>query len=142
MVGTKLQVVSKKRSIFILMKRSNRKFRLKRKLTYGTTQRFLIQKFGKPRRKILRPKLEKSHINSRRNFAEYIIASKIDGRYLFSTGEKRFLLHFNPNKQTNQIRLKKSTKRKIKRGNQKAMELLISPTVKHSTGFMVCWWSL
>ena len=137
------------RSIRKVIAKANKKFKLKdpkkfkgipkeeRRLSYGTVQRFLVMKFGRARKLIKKPLLKPSHISQRKVFAEYIIKNEIDYKKIFFTDEKRFIMNFVPNKQTNQIRLSKLTQRKLKQNNQEVEKLLTVPVEKHPKGVMV-----
>ena len=133
------------RSIMKVMAKANKKFNLKeeknifgeKRLTYGTVQRFLKMKFGKARRLIKRPLLKPHHIEQRKNFADYIVNSGIDHTKIFFTDEKRFVMNFVPNKQTNQIRLTKEFQRKLKEDNPEVKKLLTVEVEKHPKGVMV-----
>ena len=133
------------RSILKVMAKANKKYHLKetpnqrgeKRLTYGTVQRFLKMKFGKARRLIKRPLLKPHHIEQRKNFAEYIIKNDIDYKKIFFTDEKRFVMNFVPNKQTNQIRLTKEFQKKLKEDNPEVKKLLTVEVEKHPKGVMV-----
>ena len=138
------------RSIRKVIAKANKKFKLKdpkkcegkinqdeRRLTFGTVQRFLVMKFGKARKLIKKPLLRPSHISQRKAFAEYIVKNEIDFKKIFFTDEKRFVMNFVPNKQTNQIRLSKLTQRKLKQNNQEVEKLLTIPVEKNPKGVMV-----
>ena len=140
------------RSIRKVIARANKKFHLKdpkkeggntkvpkeqRKLSYGSVQRFLVSKFGHARKLIKKPLLKPSHISQRKVFAEYIIKNEIDYKKIFFTDEKRFIMNFVPNKQTNQIRLTKKTQTKLKQGDQEVEKLLTIPVEKNPKGVMV-----
>ena len=140
------------RSIRKVIARANKKFHLKdpkkeggnikvpkeqRKLSYGSVQRFLVSKFGHARKLIKKPLLKPSHISQRKVFAEYIIKNEIDYKKIFFTDEKRFIMNFVPNKQTNQIRLTKKTQSKLKQGDQEVEKLLTIPVEKNPKGVMV-----
>ena len=139
------------RSIRKVIAKANKKFKLKdpkklgdpkipkeeRKLSYGSVQRFLVSKFGRARKLIKKPLLKPSHISQRKVFAEYIIKNEIDYKKIFFTDEKRFIMNFVPNKQTNQIRLTKKTKLQLKQNNQEVEKLLTIPVEKNPKGVMV-----
>jgi len=133
------------RSITKVMARANKKFKLnetknergEKRLTYGTVQRFLKMKFGKARRLIKRPLLKPHHIAQRKSFADYIVKNEIDHKKIFFTDEKRFVMNFVPNKQTNQIRLSKEFQRKLKQDNEEVKKLLTVEVEKHPKGVMV-----
>ena len=138
------------RSIRKVIAKANKKFKLKdpkklgekvpkeeRKLSYGSVQRFLVAKFGHARKLIKKPLLKPSHISQRKVFAEYIIKNEIDYKKIFFTDEKRFIMNFVPNKQTNQIRLTKKTKLQLKQGDQEVEKLLTIPVEKNPKGVMV-----
>ena len=140
------------RSIRKVIARANKKFHLKdpkteggldkvpkeqRKLSYGSVQRFLVAKFGRARKLIKKPLLKPSHISQRKVFAEYIIKNEIDYKKIFFTDEKRFIMNFVPNKQTNQIRLTKKTKNQLKQNNPEVEKLLTIPVEKNPKGVMV-----
>ena len=119
----------------------NRKFKLnkdiKHKLTIGKVHRFLLKKFGRPKKLIKKPLLKDTHIKSRRDFTKYIIDKNIDYRNIFFTDEKRFLISFVPNPQNNKIRLTKESKRKLKQNNDKIRKKLTIEVEKHPKGIMV-----
>ena len=139
------------RSIRKVIARANKKFKLKdpkklgdpnipkeeRKLSYGSVQRFLVSKFGHARKLIKKPLLKPSHISQRKVFAEYIVKNEIDYKKIFFTDEKRFIMNFVPNKQTNQIRLSKKTQHLLKQNNQEVEKLLTIPVEKNPKGVMV-----
>ena len=133
------------RSIMKVMAKANKIFNLEngkneigeKRLTYGTVQRFLKMKFGKARRLIKRPLLKPHHLEQRKNFADYIINSGIKHRNIFFTDEKRFVMNFVPNKQTNQIRLTKEFQQKLKEDNPEVKKLLTVEVEKHPKGVMV-----
>ena len=138
------------RSIRKVVAKANKKFKLKdwkrckeyvpkeqRRLSTGSVQRFLVKKFGKARKLIKKPLLKPSHISQRKAFAEYIVKNEIDHTKIFFTDEKRFIMNFVPNKQTNQIRLSKKTKRQLKQNNQEVEKLLTILVEKHPKGVMV-----
>ena len=138
------------RSIRKVVAKANKKFNLKdwkrmkefvpkeqRRLTTGSVHRFLVKKFGRARKLIKKPLLKPSHISQRKAFAEYIVKNEIDHTKIFFTDEKRFIMNFVPNKQTNQIRLKKKTKMQLKQGDEEVEKLLTIPVEKHPKGVMV-----
>jgi len=138
------------RSIRKVVAKANKKFKLKdwkrmnefvpkeqRRITTGSVQRFLVRKFGKARRLIKKPLLKPSHISQRKAFAEYIVKNEIDHTKIFFTDEKRFIMNFVPNKQTNQIRLSKKTQRLLKQNDQEVEKLLTIPVEKNPRGVMV-----
>ena len=138
------------RSIRKVVAKANKKFKLKdwkrmneyvpkeqRRLSTGSVHRFLVKKFGKARKLIKKPLLKPSHISQRKAFAEYIVKNEIDHTKIFFTDEKRFIMNFVPNKQTNQIRLSKKTQRLLKQNDQEVEKLLTIPVEKNPRGVMV-----
>ena len=138
------------RSIRKVVAKANKKFNLKdwkrmkefvpkeqRRLTTGSVHRFLVKKFGRARKLIKKPLLKPSHISQRKVFAEYIVKNEIDFTKIFFTDEKRFIMNFVPNKQTNQIRLTKKTKMQLKQNNEEVEKLLTIPVEKNPKGVMV-----
>ena len=82
------------------------------KIAKTTLHNFIRAHFGKPYKLRKKPYLKKEHIIKRKQFANYIKENNIKGSEIFFTDEKIFLLDFLPNKQTNQIRLSDSMKKK------------------------------
>ena len=77
------------------------------------------------------------NINKRKNFAKYIFENNINSDMIFFTDEKRFLLNFMPNKQTNKVRLCKKTIKKIKQGDIESSKKTEKEIPRHSQGLMV-----
>ena len=116
---------------------ANRKFKGSKKLSSSSIARFLRKKFKRTYTIRKRPILTKLNIQKRQAFAKQILEEHIDSNNIFFTDEKKFLLHFMPNKQTNKIRLCKKTIRKIKQGNINEIRKVEKEIPKHSQGIMV-----
>ena len=116
---------------------ANKKFKNNKKLSSSSVARFLKKKFKRTYTIRKRPILTKVNIQKRKDFAKEIMDKKIDPNTIFFTDEKKFLLNFMPNKQTNKVRLCRKSKRRIKQGNVKALKLLEKEIPKHSQGIMV-----
>ena len=114
-----------------------RKFKLGKKLSISSIARFLRKKYKRTYVIRKRPLLTKKNIKERQNFAKEILEKDIDPNNIFFTDEKRFLLNFMPNKQTNRVRLCKKTLRKIKQGNVNEVKKVEKELPKHSQGIMV-----
>ena len=114
-----------------------KKLKFHGKLSKSTLHRFIKKYFGKPYKYRIRPLIKKEHILKRKEFADYIKNENIKSKEIFFTDEKIFLLDFIPNKQTNQIRLSKEMKYKIRKGDQNAEKILTIEIPKKSKGFMV-----
>ena len=116
---------------------ANKKFKSSKKLSSSSIARFLRKKYKRVYVIRKRPVLTKKNIQKRQNFAKEILEKRIEPNNILFTDEKKFLLNFMPNKQTNRIRLCKKTQRKIKQGNVKAIEKVEKEIPKHSQGIMV-----
>ena len=107
------------------------------KISKTSLHRFIHYKFGRPYKLRKKPKIKPEHIIQKKNFAQYILEKEIKGNEIFFTDEKIFLLDFIPNKQTNQVRLSSSMKKKLRKGDEEAEKLLSVKIPKKSKGFMV-----
>lgn len=99
-------------SIRKVIARANKKFHLKKekKLSYSTIQRYTKETFKKIKYKKT-PMLTDEQKKKRKEFGDYIINNNIDYKSIFFTDEKQFELIYTPNKQNNQIRLTKLSKK-------------------------------
>ena len=118
---------------------SNKKFKniLNKKLSSSSISRFLRKRFKKLYSIRKRPVLTDSTISKRKNFAKYILSNNINSDMLFFTDEKRFLLKFMPNRQTNKVRLCKKTIKRMRQGDLNSMKKTEKELPSHSQGIMV-----
>lgn len=116
---------------------TNKKFKNNKKLSFSVVARFLKKNFKRTYAIRKRPILTKKNIQKRQDFAKELLEKNIDPNTIFFTDEKKFLLNFMPNKQTNRIRLCKKSQRKIRQGNIKTIKKLEKEITKHSQGIMV-----
>ena len=103
----------------------------------STINRHLNRLLSKPRKPRKAFFLSKANQAKRKEFAECIIEKEIQGRDLFFTNEKKFMLHRNSNHQTCRMRLTKENEELFKNGDSKIFELLEEPVKKFEEGFMV-----
>ena len=75
--------------------------------------------------------------DKRIDFKEMIKEKKIEGKDIFFTDEKRFILNPPLNKQTNQIRVDEKGYKEFKSGKGKLFEKISKPLPKFSQGIMV-----
>ena len=111
------------------------KFQLK--VSHVTVNKCLRKILEKPRRARKTFLLTENNKGQRRSFADYIEEKCIKGHMLFVTDEKIF--HDEPplNPQTDQMRLTKKGKAKLKAGNEEIVNKLAKPIPKFPKGFMV-----
>ena len=119
-----------------LPKRLKEKKRQK-KISLSTANRILNKYIGKP--KVLRKVfyLKKEERQLRLNFLKYMRDKNISPEDLFFTDESIFPLKVYSNRGTNKIRLCKKTQKKIKSGDERAINLRIRPQKKFNKGVMV-----
>ncbi len=125
-------------SIRKVIARANKKFHLKKekKLSYSTVQRYAKKTFKKIKYKKI-PKLSDEQKKNRKEFGDYIINNKIDYKNIFFTDEKQFELIYTPNKQNNQIRLTKLSKKKLEQGDEEIIKLTTEEKPKFTQKMMV-----
>ncbi len=85
----------------------------------------------------IRALIKKEHILKRNELSDYIKNENIKLKEIFFTDEKIFLLDFIPNKKTNQIRLSKEMKYKIKKVDYNEEKILTIEIPKKNKGFIV-----
>ena len=85
----------------------------------------------------IRALIKKEHILKRNDLSDYIKNENIKLKEIFFTDEKIFLLDFIPNKKTNQIRLSKEMKYKIKKVDYNEEKILTIEIPKKNKGFIV-----
>ena len=86
---------------------------------------------------MIRALIKKEHILKRNDLSDYIKNENIKLKEIFFTDEKIFLLDFIPNKKTNQIRLSKEMKYKIKKVDYNEEKILTIEIPKKNKGFIV-----
>ena len=108
-----------------------------KKISLSTANRILNKYIGKPRmlRKVFYLKQEEKQL--RLNFLKFMRDKNIGPEDIFFTDESIFPLKAYLNKGTNKIRLCKKTQRKIKSGDERAINLRIRPQPKFNKGIMV-----
>jgi transposase len=94
-------------------------------VSHMTVNRTLNKILTKPRklRKVFY--LNDDHLQQRKDFCEYILEEGIKGEDIFFTDESNFDLSNNINKQTNKVRLSKSSLKKLKKGNKDTIRLCV-----------------
>ena len=110
---------------------------INKKISLSTANRVLNKHVGKPRviRKVF--SLKPYERKLRLDFCKYMKEKNLEPKQIFFTDESIFPLHPYMNKGTNKIRLCKKTRRKLKAGNEKAIELVTRPHNKFNNGIMV-----
>ena len=128
------------RNIKIKFNKLRNKFKEKKKkkiISLSTANRILNKHIGKPRviRRVfyLKP-FEKTQ---RVQFCKFMKKNKIGPENIFFTDESIFPLQAYLNKGTNKIRLSKKTRRKLKSGNEKSINLVTRQTHKFKNAIMV-----
>jgi len=119
-----------------------KKFKIKvSHVTVNSTLNKMISRPRKVRRTFM---LTEKNKEARKDFAKMVLDHPhrstdylIDGRQIFFTDEKRFLMYTKINSQTNQVRICKKTLKKLKKGNEKAFKKVSREIPKYSQGFMV-----
>ena len=108
-----------------------------KKISLSTANRILNKYIEKPRilRKVFNLKQEEKQL--RLNFLKFMRDKNIGPEDIFFTDESIFPLKAYLNKGTNKIRLCKKTQRKIKSGDERAINLRIRPHPKFNKGIMV-----
>ena len=110
---------------------------LNKKISLSTVNRILNKHIGKPRiiRKVFN--LKPSERKLRVDFCKYMKENNLGPDQIFFTDESIFPLFTYMNKGTNKIRLCQKTRKKLKAGNEKAIELVTRAHNKFNNGIMV-----
>ena len=111
--------------------------KLPKKISLSTANRILNKFISKPRviRKVFF--LKPTERNLRLNFCKFMKEHNIGPENLFFTDESIFPLTTYLNRGTNKIRITNKMKKKLKSGEEKAINLLIRPQHKFNNGIMV-----
>ena len=109
----------------------------KKKISLSTANRILNKYISKP--KIIRNVffLKPADRQLRVEFCKFMRDNNIGPENLFFTDESVFPLWSYMNKGTNKIRISKKTRKKLKAGNEKAIDLVIRPKHKFNNGILV-----
>lgn len=111
---------------------------IKKTISCQTTNRILMKNLGKPMKIRKSFFLTEKDKERRFKFTDYIIKNGIKGRDFIFTDEKYFYLRKPYNRQTNRIRLSKETRKLIKEGDPKSIELLHCQVKAKEPSVMVC----
>ena len=110
---------------------------MKKKISLSTTNRMLNKHIGKP--KVIRKVFYMKPIdkNLRVQFCKFMKDKNIGPENIFFTDESVFPLYAYMNKGTNKIRLSRKTRRKLRAGDEKSINLVTRPHHKFNNAILV-----
>ncbi len=124
------------RSIRKVQAKAVKKFKTIKNLSISTIHRYTRRTFKKIKYRDI-PLMTNKYQEERRIFAKYIKDNEIDYKNIFFTDEKQFELYYSPNKQNNQIRLTKLSKKKLSNNDEGIIKIVTKGKPKFTQKIMV-----